>query len=68
MSNAVSAPSPTTPRPRFRLGVLGPLLALLLLMILGSLLNGNFLSVGNLSNIVARSSFIGLIAIGAKDI
>ena len=65
MSNVAAVPSPATRRPRFRLGVLGPLLALLLLMILGALLNGNFLSIGNLSNIVARSSFIGLIAIGA---
>ena len=65
MSNVAAVPSPATRRPRFRLGVLGPLVALLLLMILGALLNGNFLSVGNLSNIVARSSFIGLIAIGA---
>ena len=65
MSNDATALSPAKRRPRFRLGVLGPLVALLLLMILGALLNGNFLSVGNLSNIVARSSFIGLIAIGA---
>jgi ribose transport system permease protein len=65
MTTAVTETTPGTPRPRFRLSVLGPLVALLLLMILGTLLNGNFLSVGNLSNIVARSSFIGLIAIGA---
>jgi len=51
--------------PRVRFSALGPLLALLLLMILGTLLNGNFLSFTNLTNIVARSSFIGLIAIGA---
>ena len=41
------------------------MVALLLLMILGTLLNGNFLSFTNLTNIVSRSSFIGLIAIGA---
>ena len=51
--------------PRVRFSALGPLVALLLLMILGTLLNGNFLSIGNIANIVARSSFIGLIAIGA---
>jgi ribose transport system permease protein len=65
MSNVAAIPSPAPRRSRFRLGVLGPLLALLLLMVLGALLNGNFLSIANLSNIVARSSFIGLIAIGA---
>ena len=43
----------------------GPLIALVLLMILGAVLNGNFLSIGNLANIVARASFIGIIAIGA---
>ena len=58
----------TTPQarpPRIRLGALGPILALVLLLILGSLLNGNFLTVGNMVNIVARASFIGIIAIGA---
>jgi ribose transport system permease protein len=50
---------------RIRFSALGPVVALLLLMILGTLLNGQFLSLTNLTNIVARSSFIGLIAIGA---
>jgi ribose transport system permease protein len=52
-------------RPRLRLGALGPLLALLLLMILGASLNGNFLTIANMMNIVARASYIGIIAIGA---
>ncbi|HEY4200963.1 MAG TPA: ABC transporter permease [Devosiaceae bacterium] len=52
-------------RPRFRLSVLGPVLALLLLLILGALLNGNFLTVGNMMNVVARAASIGIIAIGA---
>jgi ribose transport system permease protein len=52
-------------RPRINLNVLGPLLALFLLVILGASLNGNFLTVGNMANIVARASFIGIIAIGA---
>jgi ribose transport system permease protein len=56
---------PRRPRIKFRLGALGPLLALLLLMILGASLNGNFLTVANMANIVARASFIGIIAIGA---
>ncbi|GGF14713.1 ABC transporter permease [Youhaiella tibetensis] len=47
------------------MSVFGPLLALLLLLILGSLLNGNFLTFANMANIVARASFIGIIAIGA---
>lgn len=43
----------------------GPFLALIALFILGALVNEAFLSAGNLSNILARSSFIGIVAIGA---
>ena len=52
-------------RARLRLGALGPLVALALLMVLGATLNDHFLTVANLANIVARASFIGIIAIGA---
>lgn len=54
-----------TARPRFKLGVLGPLIALALLLVLGASLNGNFLTYANMANIVARASFIGIIAVGA---
>jgi ribose transport system permease protein len=53
------------PSRRVSLGALGPLLALALLIILGALLNGNFLSLNNVMNVVARSASIGIIAIGA---
>ncbi|MEJ8475308.1 ABC transporter permease [Roseibium algae] len=43
----------------------GPLLALVCLMILGTSLNTSFLSEGNISNILTRSAFIGIIAVGA---
>nr|WP_274425099.1 ABC transporter permease [Chelativorans sp. YIM 93263] len=49
---------------RFNFHVLGPLLALIALIILGALLNPNFLSYGNVTNVLARSAFIGIIAIG----
>jgi ribose transport system permease protein len=67
MTTTVSEPHPPVrvARPRFRLGVLGPIVALLLLAILGTWLNGNFLTINNISNIVARASFIGIIAVGA---
>ncbi|HEX4296524.1 MAG TPA: ABC transporter permease [Devosia sp.] len=65
MSTAVSEQPPRAARPKFRLSALGPVLALLLLLILGASLNSNFLSVANMANIVARASFIGIIAIGA---
>jgi len=50
---------------RLDLKTVGPLVALLLLVILGISLNENFLSYNNLTNVLARSSFIGIIAIGA---
>jgi len=65
MTTTAGEAAPQIRRQRLRLGALGPIIALVLLMVLGTLLNGNFLSFGNLANIVARSSFIGLIAIGA---
>jgi ribose transport system permease protein len=52
-------------RTRFRLSVLGPLVALGLLLVLGSMLNENFFTPANMANIVARASFIGVIAVGA---
>ena len=43
----------------------GPLIALILLLLLGALLNPTFISLDNLENVLARSAFIGIIAIGA---
>ncbi|AXS39824.1 ABC transporter permease [Breoghania sp. L-A4] len=43
----------------------GPLLALIALIIVGTLVNPAFLSYGNISNILTRSAFIGVIAVGA---
>jgi ribose transport system permease protein len=42
----------------------GPLIALLLLVVLGLLLNPSFLSWNNLSNVLTRSAFIGIISVG----
>ncbi|MGV8854269.1 MAG: ABC transporter permease [Devosia sp.] len=55
------------PKRRFRLDLktAGPLIALALLILLGISLNENFLSYNNLTNVLARTSFIGIIAIGA---
>ena len=52
------------PRRRLNLHVLGPLLALIVLVVLGAALNDNFLSYGNVTNVLARSAFIGIIAVG----
>ena len=43
----------------------GPFLALAAIFVIGIFVNEAFLSTGNLSNILARSSFIGIVAIGA---
>ena len=43
----------------------GPFIALIALFILGIFVNDAFLGAGNVSNILARSSFIGIVAIGA---
>ena len=53
---------------RIDLHVWGPLIALIGLFILGALLNPAFLAPANLSNVLARSAFIGLIAIGMTTI
>jgi len=55
------------PAARWRpnLSALGPLLALVLLILLGAMLNGNFLSYANIANVVARAATMGIIAIGA---
>lgn len=65
---SVSAPDlPAKPNRGFRpdLKTIGPLVALALLVLLGISLNENFLSYNNITNVLARSSFIGIIAIGA---
>lgn len=48
----------------FDLKVMGPILALIVLVLVGVALNGNFLSAGNVSNVLSRSAFIGIIAVG----
>ncbi|MHA6298211.1 ABC transporter permease [Devosia sp. CAU 1758] len=65
---SVSAPEiPAKPARGFRpdLKTIGPLVALALLVLLGIALNEHFLSYNNITNVLARSSFIGIIAIGA---
>ncbi|MBL4810959.1 MAG: ABC transporter permease [Rhodobacteraceae bacterium] len=49
---------------RINLQVLGPLLALGVLLLAGALMNSNFLGSANISNVLSRSAFIGIIAVG----
>ena len=46
------------------LHVLGPILALIVLIVVGAMINSNFLSYANITNVLARSAFIGIIAVG----
>lgn len=58
---ATPAPSP---RRKLDLHALGPLIALAVLILAGALMNSNFLSYANITNVLARSAFIGIIAVG----
>ncbi|MFD2237596.1 ABC transporter permease [Aureimonas populi] len=64
MSEAASPGRVQARRHSINLHVLGPILALVLLVALGAWLNPNFLSYGNVTNVLARSAFIGIIAVG----
>lgn len=49
---------------KFNLKVWGPIIALAVLVLTGTLMNDNFLSYANISNVLSRSAFIGIIAVG----
>ncbi len=53
------------PKLKIDFAVAGPFLALVVLFILGTVINPSFMSEGNISNILTRSAFIGIIAVGA---
>ncbi|RRH69276.1 ABC transporter permease [Falsigemmobacter faecalis] len=50
---------------RIRWMDMAPFIALALVIVLGALLNPNFLSATNIANVVTRSAFIAIIAVGA---
>ncbi len=52
-------------RPTISLTTAGPFLALAVLVVIGFLMNPDFLSASNVLNVVTRSSFTAIIAIGA---
>ena len=64
MSEVADTPPKARRGWRLDLHFLGPLLALILLVIVGASINDNFLSAGNVTNVLARSAFIGIIAVG----
>ncbi|QDY71533.1 ABC transporter permease [Qingshengfaniella alkalisoli] len=65
MSDTVSVkPASNRASPFLDLHILGPILALIVLVVIGALMNPNFLSYANITNVLARSAFIGIIAVG----
>jgi ribose transport system permease protein len=54
------------PRPHWyaQLQSLGPVIGLVLLCIAGALLNPNFADIANITNVLTRTAFIGIIAVG----
>ena len=64
MTDLAERPAPARRARGLDLHFLGPLLALVLLVIVGASINDNFLSAGNVTNVLARSAFIGIIAVG----
>lgn len=61
-TDAPAAPAPI--RRGWRLPTLGPLLGLALLCVAGTLLNGEFATMDNAMNVLTRTAFIGIIAVG----
>ena len=60
-------PDTTVPKrrsPRLALSALGPIVGLVALVALATILNPSFLTLANIFNVLTRTSFIGIIAIG----
>jgi ribose transport system permease protein len=57
--------SPAQARPGLaRLQGMGPVIGLVLLCVIGTLLNSNFATLDNITNVLTRTAFIGIIAVG----
>ncbi|HYG44932.1 MAG TPA: ABC transporter permease, partial [Bordetella sp.] len=50
---------------RIRWAAMGPFIALAVVMLAGMMLNSNFATGTNMANVVTRSAFIAIIAVGA---
>src|ERR1700759_4527749 len=59
-----TAPAGRAMRLAHRLHGLGPLAGLIALCVIGTLLNRDFATVDNMMNVLTRTSFIGIIAVG----
>jgi ribose transport system permease protein len=68
MSQPKTTPSSNLAKPKLDLSSYGPFIGLILLCVVGAILNRDFASWGNISNVLTRTSLIGIIAIGATFI
>jgi len=58
----IAAPEPAR---RIRWAEMGPFIALALVIVIGTMINSNFLTGTNIANVVTRSAFVAIIAVGA---
>lgn len=65
MTSATTDMSITKPQRRIRWASMGPFIALAVVILVGTLLNSNFATGTNIANVVTRSAFIAIIAVGA---
>lgn len=65
MTTAATTLAPVDEGPRIRWAELAPFIALAVIVLLGALVNSNFLASTNLINVITRSAFIAVIALGA---
>lgn len=65
MTTATAAFATADEGHRIRWADLAPFIALAVIVLLGALINSNFTSSANLMNVITRSAFIAIIAIGA---
>lgn len=65
MSVADTAPISENERFRIPWSNLAPFIALVVIVVIGALINSNFVSANNLLNVVTRSAFIAIIGVGA---
>lgn len=65
MSSAEIATLPEGEGFRIRWGDLAPFIALGVIILLGTLINTNFMSANNILNVITRSAFIAIIGVGA---
>lgn len=65
MTSPTATLAATEPARRFAWADMGPFLALALVIVIGTMINSNFISGTNITNVVTRSAFIAIIAVGA---